>query len=280
MNTLIEDLRLRADEIRKDIVKMIGVGKAGHLGGSCSLADIVAVLYFYKMKHDPQNPQMKDRDRFILSKGHAAIVQYAALIESGYIGKEYLTTLKKLGSRLQGHPDMCKLAGIEANTGSLGQGVSLAAGLAAGLKLDGLDSKVYVVTGDGELAEGQLWEAFMSAANFRLDNLRVIIDRNGLQATGKTEERFKLGSIDKKLQSFGFEVLKIDGHDMEQIIHAFEQADAVTGKPVAIIAETIKGKGIPFAENVAGYHNGALTQEEYEAALEALDKGVGDNDQA
>ena len=272
MNTLIANLQLRANEIRKDIVKMIGIGKAGHLGVSCSLADIVTVLYFYKMKHDPQNPKMKDRDRFILSKGHAAIVQYAALIESGYIGVENLATLKKLGSNLQGHPDMCKLVGIEANTGSLGQGVSLAAGLAAGLKLDGLDSRVYVAVGDGELAEGQLWEAFMSAANFRLDNLRVIIDKNGLQATGKTEERFNIGSIDKKMESFGFDVIKINGHDMEQIIHAFDQADTVTGKPIAIIAETIKGKGIPFAENFAGFHNGALTQEEYEAALKALEK--------
>lgn len=257
-----------AREIRKDIVTMIGVGKAGHLGGSCSLADIVAVLYFHKMKHDASNPSMKDRDRFLLSKGHAAIVQYAALMECGYFDKESsIHTLKKLGSHLQGHPDMRKLVGIEGNTGSLGQGVSLAAGMAAGLKVDGMDSKVYVVVGDGELAEGQLWEAFMSASNFKLDNLRVIIDRNGLQATGKTTERFNIGSLEEKMKAFGFEVFVINGHDMDEIADAFDQADTVVGKPVCIIADTVKGKGIPFAENVAGFHNGTLTQEQYDEAL-------------
>lgn len=257
-----------AREIRKDIVTMIGVGKAGHLGGSCSLADIVAVLYFHKMKHDASNPSMKDRDRFLLSKGHAAIVQYAALMECGYFDKESsIHTLKKLGSHLQGHPDMRKLVGIEGNTGSLGQGVSLAAGMAAGLKVDGMDSKVYVVVGDGELAEGQLWEAFMSASNFKLDNLRVIIDRNGLQATGKTTERFNIGSLEEKMKAFGFEVFVINGHDMDEIADAFDQADTVVGKPICIIADTVKGKGIPFAENVVGFHNGTLTQEQYDEAL-------------
>lgn len=260
-----------AREIRKDIVTMIGIGKAGHLGGSCSLADIVAVLYFHKMKHDASNPSMKDRDRFLLSKGHAAIVQYAALMECGYFDKESsIHTLKKLGSHLQGHPDMRKLVGIEGNTGSLGQGVSLAAGMAAGLRVDGIDSKVYVAVGDGELAEGQLWEAFMSASNFKLDNLRVIIDRNGLQATGKTTERFNIGSLEDKMRAFGFEVFVINGHDMDAIAEVFDQADAVTGKPVCIIADTVKGKGIPFAENVAGFHNGTLTQEQYDEALRVL----------
>lgn len=263
----------RAREIRKDIVTMIGVGKAGHLGGSCSLADIVTVLYFHKMKHDPKNPDMRDRDRFMLSKGHAAIVQYAALMECGYFDKEEsIHTLKKLGSHLQGHPDMRKLVGIEANTGSLGQGVSLAAGLAAGLKLDGLDSKVYVVVGDGELAEGQLWEAFMSASNFNLDNLRVIIDRNGLQATGKTDDRFRIGQLEDKMKAFGFEVLVIDGHDMDAIAEAFDQADTVSGRPVCIIADTVKGKGVAFAEGVAGFHNGILTDEQYQEALRILEE--------
>lgn len=263
----------RAKEIRKDVVKMIGVGKAGHLGGSCSLADIVTVLYFHKMKHDPKNPAMPDRDRFLLSKGHAAIVQYAALMECGYFDKEAsIHTLKKMGSHLQGHPDMRKLAGIEANTGSLGQGVSLAAGLSAGLKLDQLGSRVYVAVGDGELAEGQLWEAFMSASNFGLDNLRVIIDRNGLQATGKTEERFKIGHLEEKMKSFGFEVLVIDGHDLDAIAKALDDADTVQGKPVCIIADTVKGKGIPFAENVASFHNGTLTGEQYQEALNVLEE--------
>ncbi len=263
----------RALEIRKDIVTMIGVGKAGHLGGSCSLADITAVLYFHKMKHDPKNPKMRDRDRFILSKGHAAIVQYAALMECGYFDKESsIHTLKKLGSHLQGHPDMRKLVGIEANTGSLGQGVSLAAGLAAGLKLDGLDSKVYVTVGDGELAEGQLWEAFMAAANFKLDNLRVIIDRNGLQATGRTKDRFEIGHLEEKMRAFGFEVLVIDGHDLDAIAEAFDTADCVKSKPVCIIADTVKGKGIPFAEGVASFHNGTLTEEQYQEALKVLEE--------
>ncbi len=262
-----------AKEIRKDIVTMIGVGKAGHLGGSCSLADIVAVLYFHKMKHDASNPSMKDRDRFLLSKGHAAIVQYAALMECGYFDKESsIHTLKKLGSHLQGHPDMRKLVGIEGNTGSLGQGVSLAAGMAAGLKADGIDARVYVAVGDGELAEGQLWEAFMSASNFKLDNLRVIIDRNGLQATGKTTERFNIGSLEDKMNAFGFEVFVINGHDMDAIADAFDRADTVKGKPVCIIADTVKGKGIPFAENVVGFHNGTLTQEQYDEALRILEE--------
>lgn len=264
-------LARRAVEIRKDIVKMIGVGKAGHLGGSCSLADIVTVLYFHKLKHDPQNPKMKDRDRFILSKGHAAIVQYAALMEAGYFDKESsIGTLKKLGSHLQGHPDMRKLVGIEANTGSLGQGVSLAAGLAAGLKLDQLDSRVYVAVGDGELAEGQLWEAFMAASNFKLDNLRVIIDRNGLQATGRTEERFRIGQLEEKMKAFGFEVLVIDGHNLDAIAEALDLSDDIKGKPVCIIADTVKGKGIPFAEGVASFHNGTLTEEQYQEALSVL----------
>lgn len=266
-----EMLAKHAQDIRKDIVTMIGVGHAGHLGGSCSLADIVSVLYFHTMKHDPKNAKMFNRDRFILSKGHAAIVQYAALMECGYFDKEStIHTLKKLGSHLQGHPDMRKLTGIEANTGSLGQGVSLAAGLAAGLKLDHLDSRVYVAVGDGELAEGQLWEAFMSAAYYKLDNLRVIIDRNGLQATGKTKERFDIGFIEEKMKAFGFEVLVIEGHDLDAIAEAFDQADQVKGKPVCIIADTVKGKGIPFAEGVASFHNGTLTEEQYEEALRVL----------
>ncbi|MDE6882116.1 MAG: transketolase [Lachnospiraceae bacterium] len=269
----VEKQRLEemAKEIRKDIVTMIGVGKAGHLGGSCSLADIVSVLYFYKMNHDPSDPKKKERDRFLLSKGHAAIVQYAALMESGYFDKEEsIHTLKKLGSHLQGHPDMRKLAGIEANTGSLGQGVSLAAGLAAGLKLDGLESKVYVAVGDGELAEGQIWEAFMAASNFELDNLRVIIDRNGLQATGKTADRFRIGDLEGKMKAFGFEVTVVDGHDVEAVAQALDQADTVKKKPVCIIADTVKGKGIPFAEGIASFHNGTLTQEQYDEALRVL----------
>lgn len=266
-------LERHAREIRKDIVRMIGVGHAGHLGGSCSLADIVAVLYFHKMRHDPTNPQMPDRDRFLLSKGHAAIVQYAALMECGYFDKDSnIGTLKQLGTHLQGHPDMRKLVGIEANTGSLGQGVSLAAGMAAGLRQSGIPARVYVAVGDGELAEGQLWEAFMAAANFKLDNLRVIIDRNGLQATGKTTERFNIGSIEDKMRAFGFEVMTINGHDLDAIAQALDDADNVKGRPVCIVADTVKGKGISFAENVVSFHNGTLTQEQYDQALRELEE--------
>lgn len=269
-----QELNERARAIRENVVRMIGVGKAGHIGGSCSMAEITAVLYFYKMRHDPQNPRMRDRDRFILSKGHAALVQYAALMECGYFDKESsIRTLKCLGSSLQGHPDMRKLPGIEANTGSLGQGVSLASGMAAGLRLNGIDAKVYVAVGDGELAEGQIWEALMSAAKFGLDNLRVIIDRNGLQATGRTEERFQIGSIEEKLRAFGLETITADGHDVGALAAAFDRADEIKGKPTAIVADTVKGKGIPFAEGEAGYHNKALTQEQYEEALSALKKG-------
>ncbi len=269
-----QELNERARAIRENVVRMIGVGKAGHLGGSCSMAEITAVLYFYKMRHDPKNPRMRDRDRFILSKGHAALVQYAALMECGYFDKESsIRTLKCLGSSLQGHPDMRKLPGIEANTGSLGQGVSLASGMAAGLRLNGIDAKVYVAVGDGELAEGQIWEALMSAAKFGLDNLRVIIDRNGLQATGRTEERFQIGSIEEKLRAFGLETITADGHDVGALAAAFDRADEIKGKPTAIVADTVKGKGIPFAEGEAGYHNKALTQEQYEEALSALENG-------
>lgn len=265
--TYLEEMARR---LRKDVVAMIGTGKAGHLGGSCSMADIVAALYFHKMHHDPHHPCMPDRDRFLLSKGHAALIQYAALAESGYFDREWLRKLKQLGSPLQGHPDMRKTPGIEANTGSLGQGVSLAAGLAAGLRLNHSTARVYVAVGDGELAEGQIWEAFMAAANFRLDNLCIILDRNGMQATGRTEERFSTEPLRDKLAAFGLEVMEIDGHDMAQILDALDRAERIKGKPTAILARTVKGKGISFAENVAGFHNGILTQEQYDKAMEEL----------
>lgn len=268
-------LEEKARKLRENVVWMIGVGKAGHLGGSCSLADIVAALYFFEMEHDPGDPGKPDRDRFLLSKGHAALIQYAALAECGYFDKEWLKRLKKLQSPLQGHPDMRKTPGIEANTGSLGQGVSLAAGLAAGLRLDKNPARVYVAVGDGELAEGQIWEAFMAASNFQLDNLCIIIDRNGLQATGRTEERFRTEPLKDKLVAFGLEVVEIDGHDMVQILEALDRAKKIKGKPTAILAHTVKGKGIPFAENVTSFHNGTMTQEQYEMALAVLKKAGG-----
>jgi len=270
MNCSVEELKKKAKSIRLNIVKMVGPGKAGHFGGSCSLAEIVSVLYFRKMRHYPEDPKWEDRDRLILSKGHGAIVQYAALAMCGYFPMDELWNLKKLGSMLQGHPDMKKTPGIEANTGSLGQGLSISCGIAAGAKLDGKDYKVYCIVGDGETAEGQIWEAAMAASFYKLDNLVGILDCNRIQATGPIAERFDINPVKEKWLAFGWHVIEIDGHDVEQIIFALDQADKVTGKPTMIIAHTVKGKGIPFAENTAAFHNGIMTREQYETACLAL----------
>ncbi|MGI6777235.1 MAG: transketolase [Acetivibrionales bacterium] len=270
MGCTVEELKKKAKSIRLNIVKMVGPGKAGHFGGSCSIADIVAVLYFRKMKHRPDNPKWEDRDRLILSKGHAAIVQYAALAMCGYFPMDELWNLKKLGSILQGHPDMMKTPGIEANTGSLGQGLSISCGIAAGAKLDKKDYKIYCVIGDGELAEGQIWEAAMAASFYKLDNLVGILDCNKIQATGPISERFDTNPLREKWISFGWNVIEIDGHDIEQIITALDQTDETNGKPTMIIAHTVKGKGICFAENTAAFHNGIMTQEQYELAYQDL----------
>ena len=260
----------KAKIMRRHIVEMIGDNKVGHLGGSCSSADLVAALYFYKMKLDAKDPKLGGRDRFLLSKGHAALVQYAALAELGYFPREELHRVKELGSILQGHPDMAKTPGIEANTGSLGQGLSIACGMGLGLRLDGSTSKVYVLVGDGEIAEGQVWEAAMAAANYKLDNVVAILDRNRLQATGPVIERFNTNPINAKWEAFGWEVIEIDGHDIEQVCNALDKADEVKGKPVIIIANTIKGKGISFAENNPAFHNGSMTGEQYSQALKEL----------
>jgi transketolase len=265
--SLIEE---KALQLRRNIVEMIGVGKVGHLGGSCSCADIAAALYFYKMKVDPNNPKWEERDRFLLSKGHAALVQYAALAEAGFFPKEELKKLKTLGAMLQGHPDMIKTPGVEANTGSLGQGLSIANGMALGLRLDGSKSKVYVIIGDGELAEGQIWEAAMAASNFKIDNIVAIVDRNKIQATGHVTERFNSNPIVPKWEAFGWHVIEIDGHNVERIIEALDKADEIKGKPTVIIADTIKGKGVSFAENTAAFHNGAMNAEQYEIARKEL----------
>ncbi|MGE4284253.1 MAG: transketolase [Clostridia bacterium] len=268
----VKAIEERALQLREDIIDIIGVGKVGHLGGSSSCADIVAALYFYKIKVDPKNPTDEDRDRFLLSKGHAALVQYAALAEAGFFPKEELKKVKTLGAKLQGHPDMTKTPGIEANTGSLGQGLSIANGMALGLRLKGSKNKVYVIMGDGEMAEGQVWEAAMAATNFKLDNVVAIIDRNRLQATGAVEERFNTNPISSKWEAFGWNVIEIDGHNVEQIIEALDKTDEVKGKPTVIIAETVKGRGISFAENNAAYHNGSMTSEQYEIAKRDLEK--------
>ena len=263
LSTIAQKLRLR-------VVEMVGYDKVGHFGGSCSLADIVAVLYFDMMRHRPGDPGWAQRDRFILSKGHAALIQYAALAESGYFDIEELSTLKKLGSRLQGHPDIL-LPGIEANTGSLGQGLSIACGMAAGLRAVP-EARVYCVIGDGEQAEGQIWEAAMAASAHKLSNLICFLDFNGLQATGTTQERFPIENLAEKWEAFGWSVQTIDGHDtaaiQQAVLYAKEQS-----LPSMIIAKTTKGKGIPCAENVVSFHNGAMTKEQYEQAVLALGGG-------
>lgn len=267
---LIQVLEEKAKILRRDVIVSMGVGVAGHIGGSNSAADIVAALYFYKMKYDPKNPKMEDRDRFLLSKGHVAILQYAALAEAGFFPVEDLKKTKEIGSYLQGHPDVRKTPGIEAGTGSLGQGLSIGLGMALGMKLNGIRRKVYVLVGDGEIAEGQIWEAAMAANAFHLDHLVAIVDRNTLQANGPITERMNSNPMIPKWKSFGWNVIEIDGHNMEEILTALDAADEVTGQPTVIIANTVKGKGVSFAENVVSYHNGALTEETYRQALAEL----------
>jgi transketolase len=261
-----DNLERMARRIRLDIVQMIGVGQRGHLGGSCSIADVVTALYFSKMRHDPSNPLWPDRDRFLLSKGHAALVQYAALAECGYFPKDELRKVKQFGAMLQGHPDLKTTPGIEANTGSLGQGLSIACGMAAGLRIDGRSARVYCVVGDGELDEGQIWEAAMAASAFKLDNLIAILDCNGLQAMGVIADRFNTNPIPEKWRAFGWYVFEIDGHDMRAILRALDDVDDIRGRPKMIIARTVKGAGIPFAENRVEFHNGQLDQAQYESA--------------
>jgi len=253
-------------DLRADVVRMIGVGKAGHLGGSCSLAEIVASLYFAKMRFDPKALADPSRDRFLLSKGHSVLIQYAALVELGVIPREELGKVKTLAGKLQGHPDMMT-PGMEAVTGSLGQGLSIAVGMALALRLQKRPSRVYVIMGDGELAEGQLWEAAMAAARYRLDSLTGILDRNRIQATGPTKDVFDIPDIPEKWRAFGWNVLSVDGHDVGAVLDALDEAAAKKGAPTVIVAETIKGKGVSFAENTAAFHNAALTREQYDQAL-------------
>lgn len=265
----IEDKALQMRELI--VTDLIGEGKVGHLGGSCSSADIVAALYFHKMKHDPKDPKNPDRDRFLLSKGHAALVQYAALAIAGYFPQSELKKVKSLGAMLQGHPDMTKTPGIEANTGSLGQGLSIANGMALGLRLDGSKRRVYVIVGDGEQAEGQIWEAAMAASNFRIDNITAIVDCNRLQATGAIIDRFDLNPIRQKWEAFGWNTIEVNGHDVSALLEAFDAAEQVKSHPTVILAQTVKGKCISFAENNAAFHNGLLTAEQCKTALGDLD---------
>ncbi len=262
----VAELEKVANKLRYDIIMMIGTGKPGHLGGSSSIADILAVLYFHKMRHDSSKPKWPDRDRFLLSKGHAALTQYAALAECGYFDKRQLSTLKELGSMLQGHPEMLRMPGIEANTGSLGQGLSVACGMALAGKLDKKDYHVYCIIGDGEIAEGQIWQASLAAPCYKLDNLVAILDKNLVQATGPVAERYDTNPHPQKWKAFGWHVMEIDGHNIKQIADALDEADNVKGKPVMIVAHTVKGKGVPFAEGQAAFHHGILTQDQFEIA--------------
>ncbi|WP_066633625.1 transketolase [Desulfolucanica intricata] len=267
---LLEKLQAKAKEIRRHIVRMIGEAGSGHPGGSLSAADIVAVLYFHTMRIDPQKPDWPERDRFVLSKGHAAPVLYAALAERGFFSVEKLSTLRKLGSSLQGHPDMRKVPGVDMSTGSLGQGLSAANGMALAGKLDGRDYRVYALMGDGEIQEGMIWEAAMAAAHYKLDNLTAFLDHNRFQIDGPIREVLSPEPVADKWRAFGWHVQIIDGHDIRQILSALEEAREVKGQPAVIIAETVKGKGVSFMENQAGWHGVAPKPEELERALADL----------
>lgn len=267
----IKLLEEKANNVRKDIVKMICTAKSGHPGGSLSSADIVTALYFDEMNIDPLNPKMEGRDRFVLSKGHAAPVLYAALAERGFISKDLLGTLRQYGSILQGHPDMKKVPGVEISTGSLGQGLSVANGMALSAKISKEDFRTYVLMGDGELQEGQIWEAAMTAAHYKLDNVCAFVDSNNLQIDGNVDEVMGVEPLDKKWEAFGWNVLKIDGHDMQEILDALAAAKECKGKPTVILATTTKGKGVSFMENVCGFHGVAPTEEETAQAVKELE---------
>lgn len=267
---LTKRLREVTLRLRYDLVEMIGVGKAGHLGGSSSLAETMAVLYFHLMKVDGKNPTDPDRDILLLSKGHAALIQYAALCELGFFPRSELKRVKSLDGLLQGHPDL-SIPGVEAVTGSLGQGLSIGIGMALAFRLDKKTNHVYVVMGDGEQTEGQLWEAAMAASNFKVDNLTAFLDWNKVQASGPTKEIFSVPDLGAKWRAFGWEVFTVNGHDIPQLIETIGKARQVQGKPSLVILDTVKGKGFSFAENNAAYHNGILDQETYEKALKELD---------
>ena len=268
----IKELQKIAKDLRRDIIEMIYRAKSGHPGGSLSIADIMAVLYWNEMNVDPANPKMENRDRFVLSKGHAAPALYASLIEKGYASKDLIPTLRRWHSPLQGHPDMKKLPGVEMSTGSLGQGLSAANGMAISAKIYGNDYRVYAILGDGELQEGQVWEAAMTAEKYQLDNLCVIIDANELQLTDTTMnvKGINQNDIEQKFRAFGFQTVVIDGHNIESIIRALTIAEMTKGKPTAIICKTIKGKGVSFMENQIDWHGKAPNDEEYKIAMKEL----------
>ena len=267
-----KELANKANEIRKGIIEAVYKGKSGHPGGSLSIADILAVLYFNEMKINPNNPKWEDRDRLILSKGHCSPALYSALALRGFFDYNDLATFRNIESKLQGHPDMNKIPGVDMTTGSLGQGLSVANGIAIAGKLDNKEYRVYTILGDGEIEEGQVWEAAMTSSKYKLDNLCVIVDNNNLQIDGTIEEVKSSYPIDKKFESFGFKVININGNEISQITKALEQAKNIKGKPTAIIAKTIKGKGVSFMENQVGWHGKAPNEEQYKLAMKELEK--------
>jgi len=264
-------LKKQAKLVRVEILKMLTLAGSGHTGGSLSAADIVTALYFYKMRHKPDDPGWRERDRFVLSKGHAAPLLYAVLAMAGYFDISALKTLRKLGSPLQGHPCSRVLPGVEISTGSLGQGLSVSNGMAMGLKMDNIGSRVYCLLGDGEIQEGQVWEAAMTAAHYKLDNLCAIVDLNGLQIDGPVSKVKAIEPVASKWAAFGWNFIDIDGHDMKEILDALDEAETVKGKPSVILAHTIKGKGVSFFEGKVEYHGMAPTPEELEKALKEME---------
>ena len=270
----IKKLNDIARDIRRDIVKTIGSAQVGHIGGSLSAVDILTVLYFHILRIDPHNPQWEERDRFILSKGHGAAALYSTLAKRGYFSSKLLNTFGKINSRLQVHPDMHKVPGIEISTGALGQGLSVAIGMALGAKLEHKDIRVYVLIGDGESQEGQIWEGAMSAAHYKLSNLTAILDYNRVQLLGPVSEVMEVSPLADKWRTFGWEVIEVDGHNISQIIESLEKTKKIKNKPSIIIAHTIKGKGVSFMEGKASWHGKAPNKEEMEKALKELEGDV------
>lgn len=266
----VRELEQTARNLRVEILKMLNVARSGHTGGSLSAIDVLTVLYFHAMRHDPSNPAWEDRDRFVLSKGHAAPALYACLAEAGYFSRDDLKTLRRFGSHLQGHPDMNKTPGVDVCTGSLGQGLSQAVGLALAARLQGKSSRVFSLLGDGEVQEGQIWEAAMAAAHFRLDNLCVILDHNGLQIDGEVAKVMNVAPLGPKFLAFNWHVLEVDGHDVQAICRAIDDAGQCKERPTMIIARTVKGKGVPFFEHKASYHGVPPSDDELVRALEHL----------
>lgn len=266
----VEELKNIAKEIRRGVIDSVYSANSGHPGGSLSCTDILTVLYFNQMNIDPSKPDDPARDRFVLSKGHAAPALYSTLANRGYFEKEQLKTLRHLGSKLQGHPDMRKVPGVDMTTGSLGQGLSVANGMALASKLNSNGLRVYCLLGDGELEEGQVWEAAMTSAQYKLDNLCVIVDNNNLQIDGNIRDVKNSYPIVNKFESFGFYVIEVDGHNIEELINAFQRAKMIKNMPTAIIAKTVKGKGVSFMENQVGWHGKAPSEEQYKQSMEEL----------